>query len=189
MPSPPPCGLGERDLHRPSTASAAAKVICRPRDLALGAFQDATLVPFYPEEIVTVQFLDDETCAFLLAVHRIGGDERALQRGQRVQLIRAPRAGAGELLLVLRQGLRQPAAAQPGAGTGPHFAQIELLGLAVLVVEIAAGEAVALGQTDGLESTGPLTSAAIARLIEETLDQQHGMMPPRLPVVAEAAQG
>lgn len=108
---------------------------------------------------------------------------------QRAQFACAPRAGAGDLLLMLRQGLRQPAAAQQSAGTGPQFAQVQLLGLAVPVVEIAAGAAVALGQTDGLEATGPVTSAAIARLIDETLDPQHGMMPPRLPVVAEAAQG
>jgi hypothetical protein len=36
--APRPGGVGRRGLHRVSTASASAKVICRQRDLALGAW-------------------------------------------------------------------------------------------------------------------------------------------------------
>jgi hypothetical protein len=54
---------------------------------------------------------------------------------------------------------------------------------------LSLGAAVALGQPDGCEAPGPGTRAASARLLHETLDDQHGMMPARRPVVAEAAQG
>lgn len=44
---------------------------------AFGAFADATLVAFQPEEIITAPLLRDEARACLLTMHRGGGDERA----------------------------------------------------------------------------------------------------------------
>ena len=122
-----------------------------------------------------------------VAAARVAQDTETVQ--ERTQFASPEGARAGDLLFMLGQVGRQAAAAQHGAGVGAQFPQVKLLGLAVLVVEIAAGAAVALGQTDSLEATSPVTRAAIARLIDETLDHQHGMMPSRLPVVAETAQG
>jgi hypothetical protein len=66
--------------------------------------------------------------------------------------------------------------------------QVKLLGLAVLLVKIAARPAEALGQPDRLETAGPVTRASVVRLVDETFHQQHRMAPPLLPVGAQAPQ-
>jgi hypothetical protein len=43
-------------------------------------FEHAALIAFQPEEIIAAEFLRDEPGAFLLAVHRVGRDDRARGR-------------------------------------------------------------------------------------------------------------
>ena len=90
------------------------------------------------------------TAAQDVAAARVAQDAKTFR--ERAQFPRPEGARSGDLFLVLRQRLGQPAAAQQGAGPGPQFAQVKLLGLAVLVVEIAAAPAVAPGQPDGDEA-------------------------------------
>ena len=121
-----------------------------------------------------------------MATARIAQDAEPVQ--ERTQFPGAEGAGASDLFFVLGQVGGQAATTQQGAGAGPQCAQVQLLGQAVLVIEVAAGATVTLGQADGREPAGPVARAAGARLLDETLDDQHRMPPPGLPVLTEPAQ-
>src|SRR5438094_1486440 len=48
-------------------------------EFALGAFEDAALVALEAEEIIGAELLGEEAGALLLAMERVGRDERAFQ--------------------------------------------------------------------------------------------------------------
>jgi hypothetical protein len=48
----------------------------------LGFVEDATLIVFWPKEIIPAQFLGDKARALLLAVHRIRRDQGAGREGE-----------------------------------------------------------------------------------------------------------
>jgi hypothetical protein len=77
---------------------------------------------------------------------------------------------------------------QQAAGVGAQFAQIQLFGHAMLLIEVAARAGEALGEADGRKTAGAITRAAILGFVHKTFDHQHGMLPAGLPVLAQTAQ-
>jgi hypothetical protein len=79
---------------------------------------------------------------------------------QRAQVGGPQRTGTTDFLLMLGQIGRQSSLAQNTQGAGTQFPQIELFGLAMLLVIVAAGASIARGQPRRLETAGEMTLGA-----------------------------
>src|SRR5215208_2985472 len=95
------------------------------------------------------------------------------------------RARPADFLLMLGQIGRQASLPQNAQGAGTQFPQIELLGLAVLLIIIPAGAPIASRQAHGLETASPVTGPPILALIDIALHQGDRMSPVLLPVGVE----
>jgi len=181
----------EGGIARGGASALLVRLAAQGLELALGELPASVLeglIPAGPHQRGGGRPRQHEGLAVAQAVARTPIAQGAEALPERAQFAGAEGTGAGEVLFGFGQAGRQPAATQRGAGAGAQFAQVELLGLAVFLVEVTAGAPVALGEANGLEPAGPVAGAAIAALIDKALHHQHRMAPPGLPIVAEPAQ-
>ena len=89
---------------------------------------------------------------------------------------------------MLKQFFRPPPATQQGTGAGLQFLEVQLLGLAMFVVEVAAGALEAGRRPDRFKAAGTVAHTTVAGFVDETLDHEHRMAPACLPVARQAPQ-